>query len=204
VGPALHHADVVVVILPLSPLADDERPKSGAPAVAWPSRRAPRLPVHPGHPRTPHRAALFKPPPSPSGAPNPSRPRGNSPDQPRRAAGGEGREGGKEEERSRPRGSRPSRRPKPPEVGAGPAGNDYIPCFLFFPAAPPPASSSSSPASRTTSPAPTPALRPVAAEVRTPHLPSCGRRGHRAEAERSAPPRRRAAAGDAGHRARLG
>jgi hypothetical protein len=107
VGPALRHADVVVVILPLSPLADDERPKRGAPAVASPSRRAPRLPAHPGHPRTLHRAALFKPPPSPSGAPNPSRPKGNSPDQPRHAAGGEGREGGKEEERSRPRGSRP-------------------------------------------------------------------------------------------------
>jgi hypothetical protein len=53
-------------------------------------------------------------------------------------------------------------------------------------------------------PAPMLALRPVATKVRTPHLPSCGRRGHRAEAERSAPPRRHAAAGDAGHRARLG
>jgi hypothetical protein len=35
--------------------------------------------------------------------------------------------------------------------GARPAGNDYFPCFLYFPDdAPPPSSSSSSPASRTT------------------------------------------------------
>jgi hypothetical protein len=53
-------------------------------------------------------------------------------------------------------------------------------------------------------PSPTPAPRPVATQVRTRFLLPCGRHGLRAEAECSAPPRRRAAAGDAGHRARLG
>jgi hypothetical protein len=83
----------------------------------------------------------------------------------------------------------------------------------------PPASSASSsprrlPASPTSAasflvtaphtPSPTPAPRPVATQVRTPFFLPCGGHGHRAEAERSAPPRRRAATGDAGHRARLG
>jgi hypothetical protein len=46
---------------------------------------------------------------------------------------------------------------------------------------------------------PTPAHRPEATQVRTPPHLHCGRRDLRAEAERH-----RAAAGDAGHRARLG
>jgi hypothetical protein len=135
----------------------------------WPRRRgapldSPRIPaVHVPLAVPPY----LKPPPSPRRAPNPSRPRGNSPDQPRRAAGGEGR-GGKEEERSRPRESRPPRRPEPPEGGAGPARNDYIPYFLFFPDdAPPPVSSSSSPASRTATLHRRATLQPGAKEVRT-------------------------------------
>jgi hypothetical protein len=65
--------------------------------------------------------------------------------------------------------------------------------------APPPSSSP-----RRTPPPPTPTLRPEATQVRTPSRLPCGRRGLQAEAERPAPPRRRAAAGDAGLRARLG
>jgi hypothetical protein len=89
--------------------------------------------------------------------------------------------------------------------GAGAAGNDYIPYFLYFPDdASPPSSSSSSPASRTTTLPRRTALRPVATEVRTTAapllwLPRSSSRGGTPDA-----PRRRAAAGDAGLRARLG
>jgi hypothetical protein len=94
--------------------------------------------------------------------------------------------------RSRTRGSQARLRPLLPRLPLHRA------ILLPLPAPPP----SSSP--RRTPPSPTPTLRPEATQVRTPsHLP-CGRRGLRAEAECSAPPRRRAAAGDAGHRARLG
>jgi hypothetical protein len=86
--------------------------------------------------------------------------------------------------------------------GAGPAVNAYFHYFPFLPDdAPPPTSSSSSPASRPASLHRRAPLRPEATEVRTPFLPSCGRHGLRAEAERLP---LRAAAGDAGHRARLG
>jgi hypothetical protein len=94
--------------------------------------------------------------------------------------------------RSRTRGSLAHLRPLLPRL---PLHRDVL---LPLPA-PPPSSSL-----RRTPPSPTPTLRPEATQVRTPpHLPS-ERHGLRAEAERSAPPRRRAAAGDAGHRARLG
>jgi hypothetical protein len=127
----------------------------------------PRAPAHPSRLRVPHRAALLKPPPSPRRAPNPSRPRGVAPDHPHRSAGGEGSEGRKEEERSRPWESHSPRRPKPPVGGAGPAGNDYIPYFLYFPDDAMPSSSSPSPASRTASLHRRTALRPGATEVRT-------------------------------------
>jgi hypothetical protein len=57
-----------------------------------------------------------------------------------------------------------------------------FPYFLCLPDAP--TSSSSSPASRSAALHRRAPLRPVATEVRTPLLPSCGCHGHRAEAER--------------------
>jgi hypothetical protein len=94
--------------------------------------------------------------------------------------------------RSRTRGSHARLRPLLPRLPLHHA------VLLPLPA-PPPSSSQ-----RRAPPSPMPTLRPEATQVRTPpHLP-CGRRGLRAEAERSAPPRRRAAAGDTGHRATLG
>jgi hypothetical protein len=98
----------------------------------------------------------------------------------------------KEEGREvRPRGSRSPRSPEPPEGGAGPAGNV---CFHYFPCltddALPPTSSSSLPASHSAALHRRAPLRPLATEVRTLLLPSCGRHGHRAEAER--PPLRAA------------
>jgi hypothetical protein len=94
--------------------------------------------------------------------------------------------------RSRTRGSQGRLRPLLPRLPLHRA------VLLPLPAPPP----SSSP--RRTTPSPTPTLRPEATQVRTPSHLSCGRRGLRAEAERSTPHRRRATAGDVDHRARLG
>jgi hypothetical protein len=88
--------------------------------------------------------------------------------------------------------------------GAGPAVNAY---FLYFPflldVAPPP-SSSSSPASRAASLHRRAPLRPVATEVRTPVSPHLWTPRPSSRGRTPIAPRRRAAAGDAGHRARLG
>jgi hypothetical protein len=63
VEPALRHACVMPTSSSSSsrftPLADGQRPKRGAPAMASPSRRAPRLPAHPGRPRTPTAGAVL-------------------------------------------------------------------------------------------------------------------------------------------------
>jgi hypothetical protein len=73
--------------------------------------------------------------------------------------------------------------------GAGPAGNDYFPYFLFFPDdAPPPASSSSSPVSRTATLHRRASLRPVATEVRTPASPLLWTPWPSSRSERTAPP----------------
>jgi hypothetical protein len=85
--------------------------------------------------------------------------------------------------------------------GARPAVNAYFHYFPFLLDVVPPPLSSSSPTSRAASLHRRAPLRPVAIEVRTPVSPTCGRHGHQAKAER---PPLRAAAGDAGHRARLG
>jgi hypothetical protein len=83
--------------------------------------------------------------------------------------------------------------------------NAYFPYFLFFPDdAPPPASSSSSPASRTTSLHRHASLRPVATEVRTPVFPLLWTPRPSSRGRTPVAPRRRAVAGDAGHRARMG
>jgi hypothetical protein len=121
------------------------------------------------------------------GAPNPSRTRGTAPDRPHR-----------------PRESRTPRRPEPPVGGAGPTVNAYFHYFPFLLDIAPPPSSSSSPASRTASLHRGAPLRPVATEVRTPVSPYLWTPRPSSRGGTPAAPHRLAAAGDAGHRARLG
>jgi hypothetical protein len=114
VGPSLRHADIVVVILPLSPLADDERPKRGR---AGHGRRhdAPCChPAHPCRPRTPRATHRYKkPPPRPQGSPNPNRLRGFNPLPTYPQAGGEG-EGERRRRTEAPGVAPPAAKPEPP------------------------------------------------------------------------------------------
>jgi hypothetical protein len=197
-GAALRHADVVVVILALSPLADADRPKRGR-AGHGRRRDAPRgLPAHPCCPRTPRAtAAIRSRRRDPHGSPNPSRLGGFNPLPTYPQAGGEG-EGGEEEENGGARSSTTRREagaareeepdPREPSTPA-------TPCFLGFLFT---ASSTCFPYQRCLLP------RHRAAHPFTdtctsasghpgeaPFLLPCGRHGHRAEAER--PPHRAAA-----------
>jgi hypothetical protein len=210
-GAALRHADVVVVILALSPLADADRPKRGR-AGHGRRRDAPRgLPAHPCCPRTPRAtAAIRSRRRDPHGSPNPSRLGGFNPLPTYPQAGGEG-EGGEEEENGGARSSTTRREagaareeepdPREPSTPA-------TPCFLGFPFT---ASSICFPYQRRLLP------RHRAAHPFTDACTSAS--GHPGEDAVSSPlwmlrpssrggtpaaPRRRTATGDAGHRARLG
>jgi hypothetical protein len=96
-------------------------------------------------------------------------------------------------------------KPEPPVGGAGPAVNVCFHYFPFLPVdAPSPTSSSSSLASRTASLHRRAPLRPVATEVRTPGSSLLWTPRPSSRGGTPAAPHRRTAAGDAGHRARLG
>jgi hypothetical protein len=88
--------------------------------------------------------------------------------------------------------------------GAGPVVNAYFHYFPFLLDVAPPPSSSSSPASRAASLHRHAPLRPVATEVRTPISPHLWTPRPSSRGRTPVAPRRRAAAGDADHRARLG
>jgi hypothetical protein len=164
----------------------------------------PCAPAHPGRPRVPSRAALFKAATEPGREPQtlaaPGEPPLTAHTIRRRRRWRRRRRG----ERSRPRESRTPRRPEPPVGGAGPAVNAYFHYFLFLLDVALPPSSSSSPASRTASLHRRAQLRPVATEVRIPVSPYLWTPRPSSRGGTPAAPRRRAAAGDAGHRARLG
>jgi hypothetical protein len=211
VGPALRHAVVVVVILSLSPLAYDERPKRGR--AGHGRRRDARRGhlAHPCRPRTPHATRRYKKPPSrPQGSPNPSRLRGFNPLPTYPQAGGEG-EGGEKEENGGARSSTTRREAgvaREEEPDPREPSTPVTPCFLGFPFI---ASSICFHYQR---------HRLPRHRVAHPFTDACtSASGHRGEDAVSSPlwmprpssrggtpaaPRRRAAAGDAGHRARLG
>jgi hypothetical protein len=88
--------------------------------------------------------------------------------------------------------------------GAGPAVNAYFHYFPFLLDIAPPPSSSSSSASHAASLHRRAPLRPVATEVRTPVSPHLWTPRPSSRGRTPAAPRCRAAAGNAGHRARLG
>jgi hypothetical protein len=134
-GATLRHADVVVVILALSPLADDERPKRGC-AGHGRRRDAPRdHPAHPCRPRTPRAtAAIRSRRRDPHGSPNPSRLGGSNllPTYPQAGGEGEGEEkeedGGTRSSTTRRQAGAAREEPDPREPST-PA----TPCFLGFP-----------------------------------------------------------------------
>jgi hypothetical protein len=116
-------------------------------------RGVPRTPpAHPSHPCVPRRAPLFKPPPRPRRAPNPSCLGELLPCPHTDPAGRKGEQGGRRMRGAVHGRSRLPRRPKPPVVGAGPAvaENAYFLCFPYFLDVALPPSSSSLPMSRTT------------------------------------------------------
>jgi hypothetical protein len=189
-------------------LADDERPKRGR---AGHGRRRDALRGHPAHPAIHAHLAL----------PAAIRSRRRDPRAlPTLAASGdsipcphtrkpEEKEKGERRRRTEaPGAAPPAAKPEPParrnrtrgsQARLRPPASSASPSSRRLSTSPTSAAAFLVTASHT--PSPTPALRPVATEVRTPFLLPCGCHGHRAEAER---PPLRAAAGDAGHRARLG
>jgi hypothetical protein len=190
-GPALRHADVGVVILPLSSLAEAKGQSDGR-AGHGRRRDAPRgLPAHPCRPRTPRAtAAIRSRRRDPHGSPNPSRLGGFNPLPTYPQTGGEG-EGGEKEENGGARSSTTRREagaareeepdPREPSTPA-------TPCLLGFPFT---ASSLCFPYQRRLLPrhrAAHPFTDACASASGHPGddavLLPCGRHGHRAEAER--------------------
>jgi hypothetical protein len=154
------------------PLWLTAKAKAGTPAVASPSRRAPRppgasLPSTCPAPPTAIRAAAE----NPEDLPNPSRLEGNhSPVRPPTRWRRRRSEGGRRRNWSRLWERRPPQRPKLPVGGAGPtdAEHTYLPYFLnFLDVAPPSPSSSSPPTSRATALHQRLHYCPVATKVRT-------------------------------------
>jgi hypothetical protein len=188
-----------------TPLADDQRPKCGATAVASPPLRAPRLPVHPGRPCVPAAPPYLSRHRARPGAPNPNRARGAAPDLQHRPSEEKGvkeeKEGGREAAAGEPfvaktgaaRGRSRTHRDRLLPLLPLPPRRRVAACLLFFLADQPPRRPSPT---RSTSANGHRGEDAASSLLWTPRPSSQG--------GTPAAPRRRTAAGDAGHRARLG